>query len=492
MKYFNLIFLDKLQKTIFNFCVLLLVGLFFFYLYAIFQRIQIPYGGLDRVEDNVLYIATQLSQGKTIYSNPAEGPLNFVGYGPVHFYLLVPLIKLFGTKIWLGRIVSIIASFFIGLRIFSITKENTKNFKISFISALLFYAFYGITKSQYDVGRLDLFYTWLLIEALIIAFKFHINKINKVIIIILSIIIFYTKQPGLLISFGFFIYFLKSDKKFALFYLLSIFSIGVLMFFILQFQTNGWFKFWLFDVRVGDSLSISTGLIKLLSYIQYLPVILVSIIYYYYYLLRFDRKEILGYWPLMSIIIIISCMPSIMIPEGDVNNLIPMGMIFCILFGIALNKYLKQLSEKINNNKYKVIIWSALLIQIIFLSSKQPKLPNKYDYNNIDKLTKYVQSVSGDIYVGRNPSLAFLNNKKVYDDSAMINAWNKRGFWESERLLSLFNSKHFALVFTRLTYEPDILKDAILSNYKIIDEIDNKLANMSYPYKILSPINPKN
>ena len=477
---------QKHENFLYQLLIISLAGFFFLYIYSISKRFLIPYGGLDRVEDNILYYAIKLSQGETIYGDPTKGPLDFVGYAPVFFYMLFPLIKIFGVKIWLGRAISIAASLLIGRRIFIITNEKTNNFQVSIISALLFFVFYSITKQQYDVGRMDVIYSWFIIESLYYASHFDRNRVNKLLIIILSIVIFYTKQPGLYITFGCFIYFLIKDRKFAFFYLLCVLGIGTLIFFLFQFQSDGWFYFWLFEGRVDDHFSVFLGIERLLRYMLYPSIIFGIIIYYYYNLLRIDKKKLFEFWHVMSVLTILSCLPSIMIPPGDVNNLIPVPMVTCVMFGIAINKYKELVSKKINYSSWMALLWCTLLFQMVLLAYN-PKVPNKYDYQNIEILTDYVKNCNGEIYVDRNPSLAFLNNKKVYDDSALIHGRNKMGKWQPDRLINLFKSKHFELVFSRLHYEPDTLKKAIMNNYVIIDKINSQLGNLSYPYNILAP-----
>ena len=78
----------KYENFLYQFLIMSLAGFFFLYIYSISKRFLIPYGGLDRVEDNILYYAIKLSQGETIYGDPTTGPINFVGYAPAFFYML--------------------------------------------------------------------------------------------------------------------------------------------------------------------------------------------------------------------------------------------------------------------------------------------------------------------------------------------------------------------------------------------------------------------
>ena len=461
------------------------MGFLFLFFYTSFQRFSISYGGFDRLEDNILYNAIKMNIGESIYVNPEKAAVTSVIYPPAYIFLVSTLIPIFGVKIWLGRLISIISALFIGKRIFTIVKEETHDLKLAMISGLLFFAFYGITKQWYDHGRTDLFYALLIIESFYYAYHFKKSIINKYLIIILSVVIFFTRQTGLYVTFGCLIYFLMFDKKFAFIYLTSVIGIGMSLFGWIQFQNDGWFYYYNFEILKNAPLYIISGLSKLLRYFFYSSIIYSIIFIYIIYLYRIDKPRLLSFWPLMFILTFFSCLPALMKIGGDINSIIPVGMVGSVILGFAINELKNYNNWEISYDLKMTIVWGALIVQMIMFLYK-PLVPNNYDIQNIDKLTTYVNSVKGDIYVDRNPSLAFLNNKKVYDDSAIIRDLDLTNNWNPERLINLFESQHFELVFSQLRYEPNILKDAILSNYGVIDEIDNNRANMSYPYKILA------
>ena len=246
-----------------------------------------------------------------------------------------------------------------------------------------------------------------------------------------------------------------------------------------------------FQILYNHPLYIINALKKLSEYLFFSGIIYSIIFIYIIYLYRIDKLRLLSFWPLMFILTFFSCLPPMMKIGGDINSIIPVGMVGSVIFGFAINELKNYDNWEISYDFKMTMVWATIIIQMIMFLYK-PIIPNKYDIQNIDKLTTYVNGVKGDIYVDRNPSLAFLNNKKVYDDSAIIRDLDLGNNWNPERLIKLFKSQHFELVFSQLHYEPNILKDAILSNYEVIDEIDNNRANMSYPYKILSPINLSN
>ena len=98
------------------------MGFLFLFFYTAFQRFSIPYGGFDRLEDNILYNAIKMNMGESIYVNPDKSAVTSVIYPPAYILLVSILIPIFGIKIWLGRLISIISALFIGKRIFTIVK----------------------------------------------------------------------------------------------------------------------------------------------------------------------------------------------------------------------------------------------------------------------------------------------------------------------------------------------------------------------------------
>ena len=59
------------------------MGFLFLFIYTSIQRFSIPYGGFDRLEDNILYNAIKMNMGEAIYVNPEKAPVTSVIYPPV-------------------------------------------------------------------------------------------------------------------------------------------------------------------------------------------------------------------------------------------------------------------------------------------------------------------------------------------------------------------------------------------------------------------------
>jgi len=97
----------------------LLVFIAYFGVYLAYARnlISFPFD-YDQGEGFELYDALRLARGDNIYLNNAQFPFYASNYPPVYRLMLVPLVTLFGPKLYLGRIVALVCSLVIGIVIF--------------------------------------------------------------------------------------------------------------------------------------------------------------------------------------------------------------------------------------------------------------------------------------------------------------------------------------------------------------------------------------
>jgi hypothetical protein len=101
----------------------------------------------DQGEGFELYDAVRLSRGQNIYLDNAQYPFYASNYPPIYRLMLVPLIWLFGTHIWIGRVVTFACTLMCGALIFwaasAIHKNKPRNINallIALICALAFLA----------------------------------------------------------------------------------------------------------------------------------------------------------------------------------------------------------------------------------------------------------------------------------------------------------------------------------------------------------------
>ncbi len=77
---------------------------------SVYRHITFPYEMKGWAEGHFLHSAMQLLRGETIYVDPAEEPVVVMPYGFLYFFVLAPLIRVFGPELWIPRAVSAAAA----------------------------------------------------------------------------------------------------------------------------------------------------------------------------------------------------------------------------------------------------------------------------------------------------------------------------------------------------------------------------------------------
>lgn len=474
-----------------------LAGYLCLYLYAAYKNFIFPFEGKDCAEGNLIYHAIQLLNGKSIYVNCNTQPITSTVYPPVYQVIIAGLIKLFGVKVYLGRLISIIASFLIGWFIYKIVKHETKDFFSSIASTLLFFVFYNVTGQYLDRGRVDTLFLLLSTISLFCIRKYNQGRLFLPAGIIFMILAVYTKQQAVFAIISSFIYLFLQNKRIAIISFISFVVPVGLIFIIINIQTNGLFYFYLIELSRKIPL-IPSKILYIKYFIESCPIVLGVIITYIIYSIYYRRDILLSLWVLsLSVAIPLSFLPLIN-TGGAQNALLPLVLIICILFGIIFNHFQIAIKDKNYAGFLKISLMFILIIQMTMFFYT-PQVPTKIDYCNGKKIFDYIAKADGDVFIDRCSSFVFMNNKKVYDDITFIHDVNLAGLWNPCRLLKEINTKRFALILiVDKSYEPKdgpqvfpLLKEAILNNYELIDQIDPQGSKMSRAYKIFKPVRTK-
>ena len=147
--------------------------LFLFLVYLIYAAalFRFPFD-YDQGEGFELWDAVLLSKGQAIYRDNETYPFYSSNYGPLFPLLLAPLVKLFGPKLWVGRVFSFLTTLVIGGTIFWIVRRETQDRTVAALAALTFFA----ANIVYQIGPLfRLHMTMVMFGLLGIAFLAHLE-----------------------------------------------------------------------------------------------------------------------------------------------------------------------------------------------------------------------------------------------------------------------------------------------------------------------------
>lgn len=125
--------------------------LFLFLVYLIYgvALFRFPFD-YDQGEGFELWDAVLFGRGQWIYLDNETFPFYSSNYAPLFPLLLAPLVKLFGPKLWVGRVFSFATTLVIGGTIFWIVYRETRDRVIAALSGLAFFA----ANIVYQIGPL--------------------------------------------------------------------------------------------------------------------------------------------------------------------------------------------------------------------------------------------------------------------------------------------------------------------------------------------------
>ncbi len=234
----------------FTFHILLALALaallFLFLVYVLYAvaLFRFPFD-YDQGEGFELWDAVLLSRGRNIYLDNATYPFYSSNYGPLFPLLLAPPIKLFGPKLWVGRVFSFSATLVIGGTIFWIVRRETRDRSVAALSALTFFA----ANIVYQIGPLfRLHMTMVMFGALGVAFIGQLEdktrgRRNLWLGLLFLLAAGYTKQlafDAVIAAFAFF--FLRRPRQ-AVLYGAGFAAVVGVIFLLLNLVTDGHWYF---------------------------------------------------------------------------------------------------------------------------------------------------------------------------------------------------------------------------------------------------------
>jgi hypothetical protein len=220
--------------------------LFLFLVYLIYAAalFRFPFD-YDQGEGFELWDAVLLSRGEGIYLDNETFPFYSSNYGPLFPAILAPLVKLFGPKLWVGRVFSFLTTWVIGGTIFWIVRRETRDRTIAALVALTFFA----ANIVYQIGPLfRLHMTMVMFGLLGIAFMARLEdeKHGRRYLwlgLLCLLAAGYTKQLAFdAVAAAFLFFFLRRPKRSLAYGLGFVAAVGVI-FLLLNWITDGQWSF---------------------------------------------------------------------------------------------------------------------------------------------------------------------------------------------------------------------------------------------------------
>lgn len=451
-----------------------------FYLFNSFIIITYPYQ-ISYPEGFILNHIRSIIKGESIYKSINDYPFIVVNYPPVYLYLCAGLAKLTGLSFFGGRLITFIASIFVALLIYEITKKESDK-EVAFISALLFIASSYIYKNN-PLMRVDML--GLLFSLLGIYIFIKADAQNKPFYSIpLFILSLYTKPVFFSAPVAAGIWLIIKDKKRGFtFILLSIISYGIIFFF-LNHLTNG--EFFRHNFLYNLNIFILTQAIK--HYVWFLQNHSMLFFFSVFFIIDSLIKRELS---IFSVYFIISAITSFSAGKigANTNYFLELIAISCILSGLCIKKLKGYNQKKICN----LLIYTLLFIQLL-LFLHMPFLtkpaPTKSDRENFEKLSDIISKTEGPI-ISEDGGILVLNKKEVLFMPFEFTQLANQKIWNQDKFLEDLKNKRFSLLvfsfnvnyfFDKERLTPEIVKvmkdnyyvDKAIGDYFIYKPISNQ------------------
>ncbi|MCB9475344.1 MAG: glycosyltransferase family 39 protein [Deltaproteobacteria bacterium] len=126
-------------------------------------RLLYPFD-LEWIEGHMLSMAARVAEGKALYARPQVDYIP-APYFPLYFFVTGGLVKIFGVKYWVGRLLSIACTVGIGTLIYRIVRRESGNSLVAYACVAVFVSSYGLTRTWFDLVRVDMLAVFLLVLA---------------------------------------------------------------------------------------------------------------------------------------------------------------------------------------------------------------------------------------------------------------------------------------------------------------------------------------
>ncbi len=472
---------------------IIIVAVYFLlsYLFVVFKRIAHPFE-LELYEGIIMDHCIRVFQGKTLYPAPNAEFIPLI-YPPLYFWVSAFFMKILGLNFSAARIVSVLSSFLVGFLIFKIVKNETKNNLLAFISSSLFFASYKFTCAWFDIARVDSLFIALIILSIYIL-KYYKGPVAVVSSGLLLSAAFFTKQFTVFFIFTCAIYLYFSNKKKFFLFFSTIFATCLGIILTLNFNTKGWFLYYIFYVPSKHSISKISIIDFLIIDLICLSFILIPTLIYHlrkrkkiYQLSLMDFSLIASFFASFSARINIAAVR---------NSLIPLIVFSSISFGISINKLNPYFNSK--TEIHKLFLKTAVYLSILFqfaLFSYNPKflIPSTQNYIAGKKFIKKIKSIEGNIFIPKHGFYSTKAGKRMnvhYYSLLDSIYWFKPELFNKKplpkELLKKIKEKEYTAILLDSLSSNNPLNDIIKKHYflkeTIFEEEEEKYSFPNYIY----------
>ncbi|MFB3881490.1 MAG: glycosyltransferase family 39 protein [Armatimonadota bacterium] len=402
--------------------VLALAGAFIaLYLAIAPARMAYPYE-LEWMEGACVDHVQRVLEGKPLYVAPSLEFVPFV-YPPFYFWVSAAAAKLIGVGFLPLRLVSLLSSLGCLALIFLMVRRQTRSAFAGVIGAGVFAACFRIAGAWYDIARVDMLATALLLGAVYLAQLDRGWELHAVAGALVALA-FLSKQVALAAAGPLMVYMLIARRGRGVVFAASAVVLSALPALLLDHATGGWYRYYVFDlprqheVDWGAAAGFWTS-----DMLSCVPVALAFSIFGIASLWRGDWRAA---WLWGAVLL--GCMGvswSGRAHSGGYNNvLIPAYAAISIVSAIGLEAALAATGAT-KRARVRAMGASALLVlaaaQFARLAyDPREQIPTAADRRAGEGLVEVVRAIPGDVYLPYHGYLPVLAGKRSYAHAMAI------------------------------------------------------------------------
>jgi hypothetical protein len=427
--------------------------------WAIFMHLPFPYEFRETLGGHIMYNSYLISQGENPFVDPREQVSTGLHYTPGYDLLVAPLIRVFGLEMWIGRMVSIIATLIIYVLLFRISSRLAGGRFYGFASILLFTSLYGVVGEQFDSIHPD---SWMIAWGLLTLYFSELSMRRAWLLpaaVITGFLSYFTKQMGLAFIMGAGLYFLVVNRRHLVYYAAGVGLLTLVVYLIGDHLTDGGLSFFTI-MQFPKNPFVPTKIVDAFRILFIEPIALWGGIGYY--LLYASRGARLWNPYLASFAPVALVYLTALLKEGGAENDVYSAVTLMTIIIMQAFSYFRTGLSGRERRTYTLFLMLLLVQQLTFFS-KVPTYPTKEYYKTAERIEGLVRETEGEVLMMHRISYAYLNGRPVYDSAAVIMEWDHAGIEDWSRLERLIEQKYFERIFfTPKIFTLGIVKPKIL------------------------------
>lgn len=390
--------LSNLLKYGTLFIALAYIGL---YLFLAWFRVSYPFE-LEWMEGGSVEHVRRLLVGQQLYVAPS---LDFIPYPypPFYYYVSAAAAQLCGLTLGSLRLVSIIASLISFLTMFVSVKQETGNVYAATLATGLFAATFRIGGAWFDIARVDSLFLMLVLAGLYIV-RFQTAYTLLACAGLLFSLAILTKQTALIVTAPVICYLAITDRRKALVVTAVIGLVVGGATLVLQHESGGWYKYYVFDLpthftaRIVRNNIVSFWSEDILSHLGIACGLAVAGIVGVF---SGCKKQGVFYFLMTAGMLLGAWLPRIQSAGYD-NTLMSAHAGICISCGIGVHQVMKYARRWSPNDRVVVgiCVYSLCIFQFVALFySPRKQLPTDRDVKAGRALVAMLEQIQGRLFM---------------------------------------------------------------------------------------------